>query len=245
VNNLRSLPLLLPLLLAATAGCGTVSGRSGVTVEGSGTPASETRTPSGFHSVAYALPGELTITLGDAEGMRIEADDNLLPHIETRVRNGVLEIGSGRDQLRPRGPLRVHLDARALRRVVAAGSGSVEAHALRADELALAVAGSGSLRAHDLQASVLQVDVAGSGNVELSGRAPRQVLKIAGSGQLDALEVQSESIEASIAGSGSARVHASERINANLVGSGSVSYRGDPEVSTRRVGSGNVTRLDP
>lgn len=237
--------LVLPLLLAASA-CAENSVRvPGRTVEGSGSSAVETREVSGFRKVAYSLPGELTIVRGDAGEVRIEADDNLVPRIETRVRNGVLEIGSGGSTLRPSGPLRVRLTTPALEGVIATGAGSVDAPGLRGEEVSVTLAGSGDVRAHDLETARLRVDVAGSGNAVLSGRASRQVLTIAGSGDVDAVEVASDAVEATIAGSGSARVHARERIRANLVGSGSVLYRGDPEISTTRVGSGTVTRLEP
>lgn len=233
----------LPLL--ALAACGDLSIRSTPAVDGSGTAAADTREVSGFRAVSFAIPGELTIVRGDAEGVRIEADDNLLPLIETRVRDGVLEIRSGAGRLEPRSPLRVWVTARALEAVTAAGSGSVEAHGLRGGELALTVAGSGSVRAHDLQADLLRSEVAGSGSVEVAGRAPRQVITIAGSGGLDALGLESDVVDARIAGSGSARVHARERISARIAGSGSVLYRGDPEVSATRAGSGSVRRLEP
>jgi hypothetical protein len=232
------------LLLFAFAACDL--GGITTTVDGSGAAAAETREVSGFHSVSFALPGMLHLEQADVPSVRIEGDDNLLPHVVTRVRDGDLRIGPEENtRLQPRSPLRVYVSAPAIEAIRSAGTGSVEASNLRSPTFSLSLAGSGDVRLSNLDADVLEVQVAGSGNVEVSGRARHQVLQLAGSGGVDALELQSDSLDANVIGSGSAVVRVRDRITANLVGSGSVSYAGDPEVTSRSVGSGRVNRLDP
>jgi hypothetical protein len=236
-------PSVLPLLLLVVA-CNV--GGTTTTVDGSGSAATETREVSGFRSVSFALPGTLHFEHAEEPTLRIEADDNLLPHVVTRVRDGDLRIGPEENtRLQPRSPLRVYVSAPAIEAIRTAGSGSVEAPNLRATTFSLTIAGTGDAHLSNLQADVLEVQLAGSGNVEMSGRTRRQVLQLAGSGGVDALELESDSLDANVIGSGSAVVRVRDWISANLVGSGSVSYAGDPEVTSRSVGSGRVNRLDP
>jgi hypothetical protein len=231
---------LLPLLL--TTAC-TIGG-SQTTVEGSGTGAAEARDVSDFRSVSFALPGTLLLEQGEAMSVRIEGDDNLLPHIVTRVRNGDLQIGPEENtQLVPRTPIRVYVSAPIIEAIQHAGTGSVEAPNLRASELSVTVAGTGGARLPNLQAELLRVQLAGSGSLEVSGRARRQVLALAGSGGVEARDLESDSLEANVVGSGSATVNVRDQISANLIGSGSVNYTGTPQVTSRTVGSGRVNRL--
>jgi len=217
---------------------------SAVSVDGSGTAASEERATGEFSSVRFALPGVLVLEQGSPTRVTVESDDNLLEHVSTEVRQGTLRIGSGNTRLHPRSPLRVVVRGPEFQSIESAGSGIVEAAGLRGSGLTLSLAGSGDAFLPDLEVDELRVRVAGSGSVEMSGRAAHQVLSLAGSGEVEARSLASESAEASLAGSGSAWLNVTERLTANLVGSGSVNYLGDPEVTSRTLGSGRVTRID-
>ena len=75
--------------LALAVGCGAKT-------IGSGKSASEARTVAGFHAVELACTGTLDITQGDKEELVVEAEDNILPLIETHVKpNGTLLITIG------------------------------------------------------------------------------------------------------------------------------------------------------
>ena len=78
--------LLLAIALAL-AGCGIE------TVRGSGKVISETRSVSGFDSVAMSGSGKLVIEQGETESLTITADDNLLPRLPAEVRGGELHLG--------------------------------------------------------------------------------------------------------------------------------------------------------
>lgn len=85
-------PVLFVVFLAFAVGCEA-------RVVGSGKPASETRAVSGFHGVELAATGTLDITQGDKEELVAEADDNLLPLIETTVKSdGTLLIAFKRGE---------------------------------------------------------------------------------------------------------------------------------------------------
>ena len=62
------------------------------TVRGSGNVISETRSVANFENVSLSGIGTLYIIEGDEESLEIEAEDNLLEHIETEVRGRTLEI---------------------------------------------------------------------------------------------------------------------------------------------------------
>src|SRR5215212_8679511 len=81
----RHLPTLaLASSLALVAGCGGV--------RGSGVMASETRSVSGFSEVALSGTGDVRIAQSGQESLTIEAEDNLLPLLETFVEDGRLTL---------------------------------------------------------------------------------------------------------------------------------------------------------
>ncbi|HNY48615.1 MAG TPA: DUF2807 domain-containing protein, partial [Casimicrobium sp.] len=81
------------LLLSA---CGDISISIGDpnAVVGSGVRASESRAVSTFTAIEASGVGNLKLRVGDADALKITADDNLLPKIKSEVKNGVLILSS-------------------------------------------------------------------------------------------------------------------------------------------------------
>src|SRR5437870_5172514 len=96
--------LLLATLLLLTAGW--MGCASWQTVHGSGNIVTEDRQVSGFDGVSVSGAGELIISQGNVEALRIETDDNLLPLIKSEVHDGRLLIGPRNVNLDPTKSLR-------------------------------------------------------------------------------------------------------------------------------------------
>jgi len=213
-------------------------------VSGSGTIKSESRAVSGFTGISLALDALVDIKQGNAEGVTIEADDNILPLIETVVENGTLKI-------RPTAPhtsfstgkLKLIVSAKTLDSLAIAGAGDMRADALKAAALKVKIAGAGDVRITSLEAGDLSVKIAGSGDFVAGGRAASLHASVAGSGDIRAGDLDAKAVEISIAGSGDAIVWARETLNVKVAGSGDVKYYGDAEVKRSIVGSGSIKRL--
>src|SRR4051794_16015332 len=61
-------------------------------VRGSGNLKAETRDVPDFDAVAVGAGIRATITIGPRKPIRIEGDDNVLPLVQTTVRDGVLKV---------------------------------------------------------------------------------------------------------------------------------------------------------
>lgn len=195
------------------------------TVTGSGTAATDNRAVAGFHGVGLSVPGKLEIVQGASEKLSITADDNILPLIEATVERGELRIrfrDPGSLDVRTRTPIRMTLNVKSIDAIAVAGSGDVQAPALDAREM--------------------RVAVSGSGDVMLAGKAQELAVKIAGSGNVKAARFEARSAQVSISGSGDATVWAREKLKASVAGSGDVRYYGDPAVQSSVAGSGTVRR---
>ena len=215
-------------------------------MRGSGNVVTETREVSGIDAVQLAVDGTLTIHQGDEEGLTIEAEDNILPLLETRVERGTLTIRYDRrvDSIRPTRPVRLQLAVRGLSAIGVSGSGQVEAPALRAEKLELVVSGSGAVTLGELQARELETVISGSGRVEASGEVGSQGVRISGSGDLSAEGLRGGDAAVVISGSGRATASVGGKLAVTITGSGELRYRGNPAAVTQVItGSGRVTRI--
>lgn len=219
----RNWLVLLALGLVVSA-CNVITPRY---EEGSGVLVTEKRDVSGFDRVSFEGFGKLIITHGSEESLTIEAEDNILPRIETKVRGGTLEIGfdsdSWHDIVRPTKSITYTLTVKTMDGIALSGAGSIEANGIDAEHF--------------------DVELSGAGSIEISGFAGTQEINVSGAGAYDSAELQSESIDVNISGAGSATVWATESLDVNISGVGNVSYYGDPQVREVITGLGNLKSL--
>ena len=217
---------LLCATVIATSLAGGCTGHFGQSVvRGSGTVAAEARDAAGFSEVRVSGTGDVVIVVDRAAGesLKVEAEDNILPLLETTVRGGVLHLGvKAGESISPTRPVVYRVTARELGRVEVTGSGTV--------------------RATGIDANRFVVDISGSGGVDVAGHTESLEIHISGSGSVDAAKLRARVASVAISGSGNAGVNASDHVDATISGSGSVRYAGDPKVQTRIAGSGAVSK---
>lgn len=234
------------LLLAAAVASGAVIAAGpwlGETVRGNGTLRTQERAANGFKGVALALPADVELRMGSAEGVSIEADENLLPYIEAVVRGGVLELRGPKGVKLSATKLRVVVNAKQIEQLSVAGGGAIRSASLKSERLELDIGGAGEIAIAALEAGAIDASIAGSGDVTLAGSARRLDISIAGSGDVDTKQLRTDDISVSIAGSGDAKVWPVNSLKSSIAGSGDVHYWGDPKANQVKVaGSGEVRR---
>ena len=227
----------------------------------------EDRDVSGFEAVVATGSGIIELTQGQGESLVIEADDDVLERITTRVEDGVLHIGRtsgpwfGFGRSKPvvfrlgfetlnslvlSGSIKAvaeTLDAERLS-IKVSGSGGLSIEQLQARELAATVSGSGSVKVISLEADEIDARISGSGSIDLGGQAPRQKVRISGSGHYLAANLEGDAVSARITGSGRAQVWANEELDVRISGSGGLRYRGEPKITEKLSGSGKIRRAD-
>ena len=247
--TLRTLFLAAGLLLiaapmnAASAGPLSFLG-GGERVQGNGKIVKQNRAPGHFTALATSVGGNVEIHMGATESITVEADDNIVPLIETVVESGTLRIRPVRQNLQlDTRNMKIVVQVRTLDKIAVAGSGSVDANQLKLESLKVNVGGSGSINLRDLQSESLTVALGGSGGLTASGNTERVQVSIGGSGQVQAERLAARTAAVSIGGSGQATVWASKSLNLSVAGSGDIAYYGDPTVSKSIAGSGSIKRL--
>lgn len=217
-------------------------------VRGSGEVITVEREVSDFDRVALSGIGTLYISAGEEETLRIEAEDNLLPYIETLVRGKTLSIGFKDHGLRaafqPTKPIRYYLTVKDLAALDLSGAGNIEVDEIDTSEFQINTSGAGNIEIEKLTAKVLDMNVSGAGSCHIhEGQVADQNLRISGAGGYQAPDLHSKTAEIDISGLGGARVWVEENLRVEISGAGSVSYFGSPNLSEDVSGAGNIRSL--
>ncbi len=207
----------------------------------------EDRHLSGFNAVEVSGPYDVTVTQGNTESVRVEAPEDVMPHITTEVVNGVLKIYDNRhnfhwnDLFWHHKKILVYVTIKDVNSIVVSGSGDVTFHnGLHADKMNLHVSGSGDVDGA-LEVKSLETSISGSGDVKLTGHAETSAVRVSGSGDYSARGLITSDTAVHVSGSGDAKIYASNRVDASVSGSGDVSYSGSPKsVNKAKSGSGDI-----
>jgi hypothetical protein len=204
---------------------------------------SETREISTFHSIRLSVHGDVTVTQGKGQSLEIRADDDIMPRLRTKVKNGTLVISST-GVIRGPALLEIDIEMKEIKGLNISGSGTIKVkNRIEADTVSLKISGSGSIFL-ELDASDIDTKISGSGAVNLSGTVRSHTIEISGSGDTNAFELITEKTSVKISGSGDCKVNVSENLDGKISGSGDVEYKGDPKVNFRGSGSGTFKSID-
>jgi hypothetical protein len=205
----------------------------------------ETREVSDFHAVEVSYPAEVFISQGANESLKIEAEDNLLPGLKTRVRSGRLEIFYKVDEgkaVRPTKPVKITIVVKDLDAVDFESAGKLEIEGIETDSLGVSVSGAGDLKLIDIAVEDLSVNLSGAGSMTANGTADNLTLNISGFGSFEAKELRTRNANIDLSGAGSATLTVEDELDAEISGAGSINYYGSPSVRKQVSGVGSVTQ---
>jgi hypothetical protein len=238
---------LISLLAPALVALALLPGGAGAaTIEGSGKTATEARSVAEFQAVATSGSMDLVVRQG-AQSVSVQADDNLLPLLETVVehtRHGATLVVRWKkgERLRTRAPVLVTVSAPKLSAVSNSGSGDIRVETFSTPSLAVALSGSGDARLEGLSADELSISISGSSDVVGKGRVGKVTIGISGSGDVKLADLAADEVTVSIAGSGDAAVNAARSLQVSIAGSGDVTYTGNPSLKSKVAGSGSINK---
>ena len=260
----RHLPLILIILFfLPSLACRAVSMNYNV-VKGSGKIETQNVDVSNFSRITLENSGDVYIEQGATESVSVEADDNILPLLETTVRGGELVLSTKPNtSIDPSRKIVYRITAKELSGIALRGSGNFNVSPIKSDSMDISVDGSGNIKIDDLatgklsmhlngsgniaidkvSASSTDASVNGSGDIKLSGESPTQKISFSGSGNYLAGDLKSGSVDVNIPGSADVTVWATDELKTNINGSGTVRYYGRPTVDQNGNGSGKLVSL--
>ena len=206
----------------------------------------EEREVGPFTEIAIGGVGRLTVALGDAEALTVEARSEILPHIITQVEGNRLVIrlqerGFG-SLLGDVGQIHYRVTARALDAIAVSGAATVTAAELAAERFNLRISGAAKTELN-LTADRLETQISGAGRVTLRGKTDTQRVTVSGAATYRADELASRECRVVISGAGTARVNVEGNLTVRLSGAGRVFYTGNPTIDKHVSGVGKMTPI--
>lgn len=210
------------LMLTVTA-CGTTIQPTLEGTRGSGTIISTQRDVDNFSTIQIYMGADLILTQSTTESLIIEADDNVMQYIETRIENGRL-IVSKPDHINLDPSQTIHLN--------------VSFNTLHEIE----IFGSSNIKAGDLDLDALAISFSGSGSTRLTGKVNEQTITIRGQATIKNFDLTSRHVVIDISGNGTIEVNAEEMLDVTVAGMGTIRYTGNPTVIENVNGTANFVQ---
>jgi hypothetical protein len=186
---------------------------------GSGNVVTEKRDVAAFTGVDFGGAIEVEIAAQKEQSVEVEGDDNILPLIETEVRDGILYI-SNKERFSIRNRIKVRIGV---------------------DELnSLNVSGASKTTAANVKADKFDLNISGASKAEISGEAIELTANASGASKINAEGFKVKRADVDASGASTIMVNASEDLDANASGASKIRYAGSPQVSQKATGASSV-----
>ncbi len=221
---------------------GTVGDEAGE--PGSGNIVRDERNGGRITRVLFESEGVVLIESGPEVSLMVEADENLLTHLETAVEEDILRIQTtaGVD-IAPSRPPRYHIVLPELTEVELSGVGEIDVDFAGSEILSVSLSGVGDISLRNVDVDLLLYDLSGVGSVSVEGRAEEQRGSVAGQCEFLAAGLTSDRAAIQASGGGSAVISVESRLDVSAIDTAGVEYYGSPVVIDEVEGLATVTAL--
>jgi len=221
----------------------------------------EARSVSDFEEITHTGSFNVYVKQDSIFDLEVEADENLLPYIETYVRGDELIIEpEDHKNLVSDNPINVFVRLPVLEKIKLTGSGSIETDYFNCNENNLYIKLTGSGKIHfdadadftditntgsgdvegKLYTDQVNIEITGSGEVELEGEAGESDYLITGSGDIRTFGIKHNNNTSRITGSGNIFLNVDNELDVEITGSGNLFYKGTPDIKKQITGTGNI-----
>jgi hypothetical protein len=196
----------------------------GVVIEGNNESAEETRQLPDFTEVTSSGSFNIYYSQGDSTSVKIEAESNLIPYIETAVFDGRLDIRfASHVNVQLNQVIDIYVTNPSVNKIQLSGSGKIVADSVSSNFIELDVSGSGNIQTH-FYGHHFKSSISGSGLMNIIADCDTVETNISGSGRINLEAYDLKITNVTISGSGKAELTgSSDKVTFTVVGSGKIS----------------------
>jgi len=214
-------------------------------IHGSGNIVTENRKTGDFTGISAGGGFEVELKNGPVTEVRVEADDNIMRYIETRVSGNVLSITTKSGTNFIDGHYKVYIIAPEINSVKSSGAASIIIKNILKDSEKIGFEASGAASINgEVDAPKIATEASGAANITLSGRTMDHNAEASGSATLKTGDLLSESTKVHASGAANVNVYASVKLDADANGAASIHYKGAASVSKKTSGAASVRKDD-
>jgi hypothetical protein len=225
----------LALAIAVTGLFVSCSGIEGI--RGSGNVITQNRNVSDFTSVKAEKGLDVTIDQGNEFQVAVEADDNVQPHIITKVENGTLIITSDYNSY-TNVTKNISVKMPVIKSLETGSGASLKSkNILRSDDIIVKSA-SGSSMGLNVESDKITAESSSGSTLSLLGKALTFDSSSSSGSSIDAQNLIANDVSARSSSGSSTSVHAAVSLNAHASSGSSIEYKGKPKNVTVDQSSG-------
>ena len=184
----------------------------------------------GINGIDINIACELYIEQKGEESLRIDADEDIIHHIEVKKRDSVLYLTSDKDKMNYKDKdIEVYISVKTLNQITVGGAAKIRnSGILKSNKFTLDISGAADLNL-EIDVEKLLADFSGAVNADLRGKANYVVMDMSGASKVDADDLISEAFYLDFSGFGKAEVYAEKVLKVDMSGMGVVKYGGNPQ----------------
>lgn len=210
---------------------------------GSGDIITETRPVGNFTAISVGGDFEVEVKTGPITEVRVEADDNIMKYIETRVSGNTLKIRTEDLHSYNNVHMKVFVTTPSLTRINASASARVDVEdVLKANEkLVFNSSSSGTINV-EVEAPEIEADASSGATINLAGKTRTFNIQASSGADVKSFDLLSENTKVQVSSGASANVYASVTLNAQASSGASVNYLGGATVSKAESSGGSISK---
>lgn len=210
-------------------------------VKGSGKVLQEQREVTSFEGINVNNAIHVFLSQGNEESVKVEADDNVVPYIQTKVKDRILHITlKGEEPIRnfsPKLPMNVYVTIKNLREIEANAAATVEGEsAFQVETLELDISSAASLDL-EVKGENIDMDISSAANVTLSGQINSMKAEVSGACKLDGTNLETLKANIDMSGASSATLKVKDELEYDVSGASRLTYSGNPRIYKAEITS--------
>jgi hypothetical protein len=195
-----------------------------------------------FTSIEISGNFNMVLTQDSLPKLSIEADENLMDYIETKVKNHKLII-KNKKRITSAKDITIFLTINQLKQMELSGAVVLRSSGkINLDEISLELSGASNVNM-DLNCSTLNAHCNGSSTLKLIGAAVSAEIETSGACDIDNSQMVIESMKMEVSGAGKIIVNVLTKLDVKVSGAAVVEYMGTPEVHKEVSGAGSVNKI--
>ena len=211
----------------------------------------EKRTPINFTGISIDNAFDVYITQGDTEELEIKAYSGYLPHIISKVQDGILKIyydyELDDEDIRSRYNSKAYITIKSLNSISASGASKISgSNDFNADNASIRLSGASSIDITYYISNTVSCKASGASKISLRGSAKTiQAEGMSGASDLKAYNMPAETVIVDVSGASQAEVNVSMELDATASGASEVKYKGNPAfINQHSSGASHISKVD-
>jgi hypothetical protein len=192
-------------------------------VHGSGVRKTEKRDLPAFNAIETSGAFEVQVDCQQPASFEIEADDNILPLVQTDVRDGVLRVSTTKSY---------------------SSRGGIVLRITVPDLASLKSTGAGKFNISNVKNVKFEIHSTGAATVVASGKSKSVKISSTGAGKIDTHDLLAGDVDVDVTGAAGVDVYANDELDVTVSGAGRVTYSGNPKVNKKVSGAGQVIKKE-